>query len=229
MRRSRAGSKHPRPVAPLVAGEGGAAEPEAEGEPRPLGDQRRRRRRPATPQPRPSTKRRSRTTLSAVHQRAAAPGRRGCAPSRSASRSARRSRSPPARPRCGSRGRCAPAPRPRARRARAGRPPRRPRACAGDEDEAGGGADHQAAHQERPGLGGLAGAAGLGDEAGGAHAQEAEDPVDRGRMIAPSPTAPIGAAWPSWPTTAVSTAPRIGIVALESDDRHARWRARGGG
>ena len=34
-------------------------------------------------------------------------------------------------------------------------------------------------------------------------------------MIAPMPTAPIGAAWPSWPTTAVSTAPRIGIVALE--------------
>ena len=34
-------------------------------------------------------------------------------------------------------------------------------------------------------------------------------------MIAPRPTAPIGAAWPSWPTTAVSTAPRIGIVALE--------------
>ena len=56
-------------------------------------------------------------------------------------------------------------------------------------------------------------------------------------MIAPSPTAPIGAAWPSWPTTAVSTAPRIGIVAFEStigsaipstrrwviaDGRHAR-------
>ena len=30
------------------------------------------------------------------------------------------------------------------------------------------------------------------------------------------PTAPIGAACPSWPTTPVSTAPRIGIVALES-------------
>jgi hypothetical protein len=26
----------------------------------------------------------------------------------------------------------------------------------------------------------------------------------------------MGAAWPSWPTTAVSTAPRIGIVAFDS-------------
>ena len=33
-------------------------------------------------------------------------------------------------------------------------------------------------------------------------------------MIAPMPTAPIGAASPNCPTTAVSTAPKIGIVAL---------------
>src|SRR5690606_20504193 len=35
-------------------------------------------------------------------------------------------------------------------------------------------------------------------------------------MIAPIPTAPIGAASPSWPMTAVSTAPRSGTVAFES-------------
>ena len=33
------------------------------------------------------------------------------------------------------------------------------------------------------------------------------------------PTAPIGAASPIWPTTAVSTAPRIGIVSFEMPGR----------
>src|SRR6056297_3230003 len=35
-------------------------------------------------------------------------------------------------------------------------------------------------------------------------------------MIAPMPTAPIGAASPNWPTTPVSTAPRMGTVTLAS-------------
>src|SRR6056297_1289416 len=35
-------------------------------------------------------------------------------------------------------------------------------------------------------------------------------------MIAPRPTAPIGAASPIWPTTPVSTAPRMGIVTFDS-------------
>ena len=35
-------------------------------------------------------------------------------------------------------------------------------------------------------------------------------------IIAPTPTAATGAAFPSWPTTAVSTAPNIGTVMLDS-------------
>src|SRR5690606_12628123 len=35
-------------------------------------------------------------------------------------------------------------------------------------------------------------------------------------LTAPRPTAPIGAASPIWPTTPVSTAPRMGTVALDS-------------
>src|SRR6056300_2067405 len=34
-------------------------------------------------------------------------------------------------------------------------------------------------------------------------------------MMAPMPTAPMGAAPPNWPITPVSTAPKIGTVALE--------------
>ncbi len=44
--------------------------------------------------------------------------------------------------------------------------------------------------------------------------------------MAPSPTAPIGAARPSWPTTAVSTAPRIGIVAFETTIGSAMFSTR---
>ena len=48
-------------------------------------------------------------------------------------------------------------------------------------------------------------------------------------MIAPIPTAPIGTASPSCPTTPVSTAPRIGIVAFETtiesdNDEINHWR-----
>ena len=45
-------------------------------------------------------------------------------------------------------------------------------------------------------------------------------------MTAPTPTAPIGAASPSWPTTPVSTAPRSGIVALDSTIGNAIRRTR---
>src|SRR6056297_3306900 len=45
-------------------------------------------------------------------------------------------------------------------------------------------------------------------------------------MIAPSPTAPIGAARPIWPTTAVSTAPRIGTVILARTIGMAIFRTR---
>src|SRR6056297_4099110 len=44
--------------------------------------------------------------------------------------------------------------------------------------------------------------------------------------IAPMPTAPIGAASPIWPTTAVSTAPRIGIVTFDSTMGSAILRTR---
>ena len=45
-------------------------------------------------------------------------------------------------------------------------------------------------------------------------------------ITAAIPTAPIGAASPICPTTAVSTAPKIGIVALDKTTGIARYSTR---
>ena len=89
--------------------------------------------------------------------------------------------------------------------------------------------DHQPAHQQRAGLRRLAGAAGLGDEPGGAHAQEAEDPVDRGQDDRAEPDRADRRRLPELADDGGVDRAEDRDRRVGDDDRHRDARARGGG
>ena len=180
MRRSRAGSNTRAQSRHCAAGEGRRGRARGRARARSIRRSASPMATPATPQPRPSTKKKRGTTLTPFITSCSTRTPRVRSMRDQPAGQRRRPRSPPARPRCGCRGRCAPAPRPRREAGASRKAAQKTAACPAMKTRPAAAPIISAAHQERAGLGDLAGAAGLGDEAGGAHAQEAEDPVDRG-------------------------------------------------